>query len=177
MLGTIVVCIQELVQKEYGQRTWEKILKRMKLPVEYKFYGHWVIDDKQFHDLFEACLTELNLTNQQLCNAFGKAWLHYTSVKYFAFFGTKKNAKDFILDMDRTHQKIMEHIDNAAPPRFKYDLINENTVIMHYESKRNMVHLWLGILNAVGDYFGEEIKVQMLEKQSVKLIFLGKKNN
>ncbi len=176
MLGSIIICMEQLVKKQFGSPQWETILVKSGLPKNHLFFAHRVTEDGVFERLFENCSQELSLSKTQLSELFGEAWMRYAKDKYFAFFSTKNTAKAFILDMDRTHSKVTDKVENATPPRFIYQEIDSNTLLMNYTSKRNLSHIWIGLLKAVGNHFGESVEVTETENNQVKILFHGEKN-
>lgn len=174
MLGTIVICMEQLVRDEYGNELWENILEKSGLSKDHNFYSHKEVDDDVFKQLFDNGCEILSLTKEQLSDAFGEAWMIYAKKTYFAFFMMKKNAKDFLLDMDRTHTKITDRIENAAPPKFTYKEIDESNLMMSYSSKRDLPHLWIGLVKAVGKYYNETVSVENIDEYNIKITFHGK---
>ncbi len=175
MLGSIIICMEQLVKSQAGTSQWETILVQSGLPKSHLFFAHRVTEDEVFERLFENCCKNLSLSSVELSALFGEAWMKYAKEKYFAFFSIKDSAKAFILDMDRTHTKVTDKLENAAPPKFTYHEIDNNTLLMDYSSKRDLSHIWIGLLKAVGNHFGENIEVTETKKNQVRILFHGKK--
>jgi len=171
MLGSIIACMEHLVKNEFGLTKWENILIKSGLPKNHVFFAHKVTEDEIFEKLFQNSCKELNLSSTQLSEVFGEAWMKYAKEKYFAFFSSKSTAKEFILDMDRTHTKVTDRIENATPPKFIYQEIDTNSFYMTYSSKRNLPHIWIGLLKAVGSHFGEKVEIVEITKNKVKITF------
>jgi len=172
MKGTVVICLQDLVKTKFDEEHWKNILVKSGLSKDLKFYCHHNIDDEIIMKLLNNTCEVLGLTLQQMADIFGEYWIkEFTSKKYFAFYTGKKSAKEFLLNMDKVHVKMTEKIENAKPPRFTYEEINEKTIIMTYSSSRNLQQIWIGIIKGVGKYFNEKIDIEILSKNSVKLTF------
>ncbi|HAI75536.1 MAG TPA: hypothetical protein DCM08_04755 [Microscillaceae bacterium] len=171
MLGSILHCIEELVQKDFSTTQWETILEKSGLDKKNKFFAHKVYEDQLFDSIYENTCTTLKLDSIQLSEAFGDAWMKYASANYFAFFTVLNSAKEFILNMDKVHERITSRVENATPPRFIYETIDAQTMTMEYQSHRNLAHVWVGLLKAVGKHFNETITIEQLEENKVKMTF------
>ncbi|OJJ23348.1 hypothetical protein BKI52_03025 [marine bacterium AO1-C] len=171
MLGSIFNCFEELIKEEYSEQTWNTILTKAGQGTATRMFAHRPYDDGVFHKIYETACQELNSDKYQLAEAFGKAWMKYASKHYFAFFVARSSAKEFILAMDRTHTKITDKVDNATPPRFHYETIDDQTITMTYDSPRNLGFLMVGLLKAVGDFFNEKITVETLDENTARVTF------
>ena len=172
MKGTIVIALQDLVKNKFGQENWTNILKKSDLPTDKVFYGHHDVDDSIVMTLIQNTCEVLGITLEQAAEAFGNYWMNeYAPKKYFAFFIGKKTAKDFLLDMNRLHSKITDKIENARPPIFEYEELDNNKITMSYSSSRGLEPIWIGMIKGVGTYFKEDIKIKKIGKSKVELIF------
>lgn len=171
MLGSILDCFEKLVKQKFGKDTWESILLKSGLQEDYRVFAHRVYDDEIFDKLFATSCEELKLTKEEISKEFGKAWMKYASEKYFAFFTTKTSAKNFILSTDNTHAKITDKVENAHPPRFIYEEIDSLTLIMKYQSLRNLNYIWFGLLESIGEHYNEKVEVVRLDDNTAKIIF------
>ena len=48
----------------------------------------------------------------------------------------------------------------AAPPRFHYHWLGDDTLVMTYESKRGLAALMPSLIRGVGQYYGETLEVE-----------------
>lgn len=172
MKGTIAICLQDLVKTKFSEDNWETILVKSGLPKDLVIYAHHDIEDDVIMKVLNSTCEVLNITLQQAADAFGEYWMiDYAPKKYFAFFQNVKNAKDFLLNMDRLHAKLTDKIENAKPPKFTYDDIDKNTLIMNYISERGLEQIWIGLIKGVGKYFKENINIEKLSENKVKITF------
>ncbi len=172
MKGTIVIALQDLVKNKFGQENWTDILKKSNLPEDNVFYSHYDIDDKIVMTLLQNTCEVLNMTLEQTAEVYGNYWMNeYAPKKYFAFFVRKKTAKEFLLEMNRLHSKITNKIKNARPPKFEFEELEDNKIIMSYYSARNLELIWIGLIKGVGTYFNEDIKIKKLGRSKVELTF------
>ena len=172
MKGTIVIALQDLVKNKFGQEKWINILKKSDLPTDKVFYAHHDVDDSIFMTLLQNTCKVLGITLEQVAEAFGNYWMNeYAPKKYFAFFIGKRTAKEFLLDMDRVHSKMVDKIENARPPRFEFEELDDNKITMSYSSHRGLELIWIGLIKGVGRYFKEDIKIKKIGKNKVELTF------
>jgi len=172
MKGTIAICLQDLVKTKFGKDNWENILVKSGLPKDLVIYGHHDIEDGVIMKVINSTCEVLGITLQQAADAFGDYWMNeYAPEKYFAFFSGKKTAKEFLLNMDNLHIKLTDKIKDAKPPKFTFKEIDKNTIIMTYISSRNLQPIWIGLIKGVGIYFKENINIENISKNSVKITF------
>jgi hypothetical protein len=173
MLGSIVNCLEQLVRSDHGDEQWERLLKTSGLPDTQRFYSHRVVDDEVVRSLFSSYVTVFECTEEELFDAFGKAWMAYAAYHYFAFFNRHKSARDFLLDMSRTHEKITDRVDHAMPPHFHYEEKEDGSLLMTYDSPRNLHKLWIGLIKGVGHHFKEELRIERVAENTTHIQFLS----
>lgn len=172
MKGSIPLSLQKMVQEKFGDAHWNNILVKTGLPENHTFYVHHDVDDEIIKKALENTLSELNISMVEAAEAFGDYWVNtFAPNAYFAFFTSSKSAKEFLMGMDKVHERITSNIENAAPPQFKYEDVDENTLIMTYISKRGLEELWIGLIKGTAKYFNEKVAIERLEKNKVKITF------
>ena len=125
----------------------------------------------KFCDLNTNCET-LNLSREQVADAFGDYWVNdYSQKVYGHLYKIHKNAKDFLMAMDKVHYDLTKKMENARPPRFEYEQIDDKTLIMHYKSQRGMIDFMIGLIKGVGKFYNENLEVEKLSEDKVKIVF------
>ncbi len=62
-----------------------------------------------------------NVSLEEVADLFGDYWANvYSQRIYKVFYDEARNAKDFILKLDRVHWLVTRNIPYASPPRFDY---------------------------------------------------------
>jgi len=172
MKGIVAKCLEELVVNKYGKENWEEILKKSDLPIDLKIYSHKNIPDDVILKVINNACSVLDVSFEQIADIFGSYWINdFVSKKYFAFFKPKYSAKDFLLQMNRIHEKMTERIENAKPPHFEFEDVTDNSIVMSYHSERHLEPIWLGIIKGVGEYYNEKLEIIPITKNKVKIIF------
>jgi len=172
MKGVIVKCLSELIKSDFGEQKWEEIMQRSsgEKPIEFNAVSD--IDDQMVFKLVENTCRVLKLSKQQACDAFGNYFVNTFAPKTFAIFYIRfKSAKDFILGMNEVHEIVTRNLINARPPKFIFEKMDENTVIVNYQSTRNMIDFYMGLVKGVSNYFNTPIDIKKLSESKVELTF------
>jgi hypothetical protein len=171
MKGVIPKCLNEMVVKNFSQEKWENILLKSGLPADQQFFNHHEIDDNLILKVVENTCEVLGITLEQAADAFGDYWMtEFAPKKYYAFVLTHTSAKSFLLSMSSVHKKVTTS-ENANPPSFTFEELDDKRITMTYSSKRNLEVFWLGLIRGVGNYFKENIDIKPITESKVELTF------
>ena len=172
MKGVIVRCLYGLIKSDFGK---DKLKEIMQLSGENPYTvvnATSDIDDHRVFQLFENTCKILNLSKQEVCDAFGNYFVNTFAPKmYSVFYGRFKSAKEFITGMDEVHDIVTRNIINSHPPRFTIENVDENTIIVNYKSDRDMIDFYVGLVKGVGNYFNTTIGIKKLSQEKVELTF------
>lgn len=172
MKGTIIKCLQELVVSRFGKENWHQICelagfdKRDEIPIILN------VDDAVALELFSNTCSVLNLSFEDAADAFGDYWCNeYAPKIYASVYRNFKNAREFILGMDKVHLVLTKTLENANPPRFDYEPVGKDKLIVTYKSQRNLVDVFVGLARGLGRYFDESLRVRKLGQDKVEIVF------
>lgn len=172
MKGTIVRCLEELVVTQFGSDKWEQSLKDIGLRTSARISPLSDFPDTQVIDLIRAVCQNLGITFVQAADAFGDYWINvYSQRMYPMYYERKPTAKDFLLGMDNIHVQLTQAMEQARPPRFDYEWIDDKTLIMHYKSHRGLADLVVGLARGVGKHYHEDFQVTKLGLDRVQIVF------
>lgn len=172
MKGSIVKCLQELVLSTAGKEAWKESLEKAGVNPATIFLPVADIDDATAMKIFKSVCETMGLSLQEAADAFGDYWVNVYSQKiYPTFYESHKDAKTFLLAMDDLHVKVTNSIQNAKPPRFRYENDKDGSLIMHYQSHRGMIDFLVGLIKGVGIYYKEAITVEKLDETRVRVSF------
>jgi len=163
MKGTIHKCLHELIVEKYGKSKWEVCLRSVNIAIDYRFTASEDVSDATTLNLVLNAVDILGVSAQQLFDEFGEYWCCVYAPKVYSFWYIGlKDSKDYILKLDRIHQMIGKHFNNAKPPRFEYEWMDEDekVLLLTYHSERNLIDLFVGCVKGVGKYFNEELKIK-----------------
>jgi len=174
MKGVIVKCLSELVISDFGEHKWKEIVQQSEEKPYVVINALLDIDDQRFFKLFENTCKILSLSKQQACDAFGNYFVNTFAPKIYPIFYDKfKNAKEFIIGMNKVHDLVTKKLINARPPKFTIEEVDENTMIVNYKSTRNMIDFYMGLVKGVGNYYNTLIGIKKLSEEKVELTFEG----
>jgi hypothetical protein len=174
MKATITNCLAELVETKFGKDKWNAILGDSGLQSHAGTFRIAPADvpDDQVQKLLASTCKVLGISRQQGADAFGEYWCcTYVPRLYASILKRFKNAKEMILGMDSVHVTMTETIPNARPPRFGYKWEDDKTLIVTYNSPRNMIDIYIGLAKGVGLYFREKLSVTKKSAKEVKIVF------
>lgn len=172
MKGSIALCVKDLVTEKFGKEKWDEVIKNAGLTREPLLTLLTDLDDKVMMDIINSVSKTLNLNMNQVSDAFGEYWVCNFAPKYYSrYMEGLKSAKDMLLAMDNVHVKVTQNIQNAHPPRFEYNWVNDKTLVMKYKSSRGLIDLLVGLVKGVGKHFKENISVRKLNPTEVEVKF------
>jgi len=172
--GTITNCLAELVENKFGKVKWLEVLKDAGIASNVTSIRMVISDvpDERAAALLGSTCRVLGITLEQAADAFGEYWCcEYAPRQYKVIVRKFKNAREMILGMDAVHVNMTQTIANAHPPRFNYKWEDENTLIVEYDSKRNMIDIYIGLARGVGKYFNEKLSVSKLSPNTARIVF------
>jgi hypothetical protein len=161
MKGVINKGIKEMLEQQYGHEQWEAVRKHAGCG-DIFFSSLTDYPDHLTIRLFMSAGEILCLPVETVMIEFGKFWITETGRKTYPqiFHLAGKNARGFLLNMDRIHEQVTHGIPHAAPPRFEYDEMPDGSLAMHYFGRREMIPMLKGLVLGVGMYFNEELEVE-----------------
>ncbi len=167
MYGIVNKSIEELVIENFGEEKWELIKIRSGIDVDY-FISNEPYDDAITYSLAGAISDEMSVPVDQVLFLFGEWWiLKTTNEKYGSLMKAGgSNLKMFLANLPQFHNHIMLLYPKLTPPEFKVSDIEENSIHIHYFSKReglkDFVH---GLLSGLGKMFETHVDIILLESR------------
>ncbi len=172
MKGVIMVCLSQLVMEKFGKDKWEEVLSRSGVDPHKHFIATEDVDDSSAMAILKATCEVLGVTLEQAAEAFGDYWVNvYAPNVYDIYYKNVNSARDFLLKMDEVHVKATKTLQDAKPPRFEYEWVDDNTLIMTYKSHRGLIDVCIGLVKGVGKHFQEDLKVSKLSPDKIKVVF------
>lgn len=174
MKGTILFCLEETIQKKYGQEAWQQILEEEKYPPDFSFAKliNQDVDEQKSISIFVASSQVCGVSLQQIFDDFGEYWcLHYAPRVYKVLYSGKKSTKDFITQIDFIHDIVTKRIPNAHPPRFIYKWEADNVLLLTYQSQRGLIDLLISLIKGLDKYFNNQTDIERIDNQHLRLTF------
>jgi hypothetical protein len=174
MKATITNCLAELVEHRFGKDKWTAILRDAGLQARASAFRLPTSDipEEQVTQLLASTCKVLGLSLQQAADAFGEYWCCTYAPRLYAVIVKRfKNAREMIIGLDEVHVMMTATIPNARPPRFIYSWENDTTLNVTYQSQRNMIEMYIGLVKGVGKFFKENLVVTKMSPYQVKIVF------
>jgi hypothetical protein len=163
MKGTIVKCMEELVEQKFGEAKWKECLKAAGILESRTFTILSDIDDKQVRAIMTSIARVLFVPMEQVFDDFGEYWsCVYAPRVYAPYFAGAHNARELLLNLDHIHEVMSKSVKLATPPRFGYEWRGHQLLVMHYQSARGFIDLMPGLIRDVGKYYNEKLRVRIV---------------
>lgn len=175
--GIIFTIFKEFVEVKYGKNVYDNAINTLGNPA--------IVDTGDYDDsiAIKACELvgkQVNKTAMDILNEYGRFFPNSPKVNlvYKVFF-LKKNAKDFLLNMAYVHEVVTKTVPNAKPPKFTYEVLGPDKIIMVYDSPRNLGKFFENLVIGVADKFNEKVSITTLPNaqpntHKIEITFLNK---
>ncbi len=167
MYGIVNKAIEDLVISNFGKEKWEEVKKRSGVEIDF-FISNEPYDDEVTFKLAVAASEELNVPLAQVLQLFGEWWILKTSKeKYGGLMQAGGNTlKEFLVNLPVFHSRIMLIYPKLTPPEFKVDNIEENSIRVHYYSKRTGLQEFVrGLLAGLGKMYNTVTNIELIQSR------------
>jgi hypothetical protein len=165
MYGIVNKAIEDLVKVNFGEDIWEAVKKRSGVEVDY-FLSNEPYDDDITYKLAGAVAEEVNISVGKVLEAFGEWWILKTGQEKYGGLmqAGGRNLREFLVNLPLFHNRIMLMYPKLTPPEFKISNIEENSLHVHYFSKREGLQEFVrGLLSGLGKMYETPVEVTLLE--------------
>lgn len=169
MYGIVNKAIQDLVTSNFGEEKWEIILEKSGIEEDFFISGE-AYDDAITFKLAQAVSEEMNLSLQEVLIAFGEWWVvKTTKEKYGGLMESGGSTfKDFLINLPLFHNRVMLIYPKLTPPEFKISDISENSLNLHYFSKREGLQEFVrGLIQGLAIMFGVTASITLLQTRDL----------
>ncbi len=162
MYGLVNKAIEEMVCTYYGESTWETIKQEATLTDIDYFVSMESYPDDVTHRLVRAACKVLNLSSEEILQAFGEYWVTYTAEEGYgemlAMAGD--NLPEFLRNLDNLHMRVGLNFPELKPPSFQANAVDQNALQLDYHSDRQgLAPMVIGLLKGLGRRFKTEVDV------------------
>lgn len=167
MYGIVNKAIEELVKSKFGDEKWEIIKERSGIDIDL-FLINEPYDDDITYKLAEAVETEMNIPLEDVFIAFGEWWIVKTGQEKYGSLmeAGGKNLKEFLINLPMFHNRIMLIYPKLTPPEFKVSDVEENSMYLHYFSKRIGLQGFVkGLLIGLGKMFKTPVNIELIQSR------------
>jgi hypothetical protein len=168
MYGIVNKAIQDLVTTNFGEPVWEKVKVTSGIDIDY-FLSNEPYDDDITFQLAGAVATELNISVGEVLIVFGEWWILKTGKEKYGSLleAGGKNLREFLINLPAFHNRIMLMYPKLTPPEFKISDVAENSIHMHYFSKREGLQEFVrGLFQGLGKLYSTAVDIELLQSRN-----------
>jgi len=174
MKGIVFDCLRNLVSEKFGTDKWNQIMKMSDVNPDTNYTITDDVDDEVILRLFGNTCEALSLSFEQASEAFGEYWNGtYLPKLYPEFYENVNSTRELLVKLDDIHSVIREKMEGAKPPKHSYEWKNENTLIMGYDSSRDLIELFVGAIKGAAKHYNDEITVRNIDRKQVEIKFIS----
>jgi hypothetical protein len=167
MYGIVNKAIEDLVKVNFGNDKWDAVKKRSGVDIDY-FLSNEPYDDDITYKLAAAVSEEMNMPVGKVFEAFGEWWILKTGKEKYGGLmeAGGKNLREFLINLPLFHNRIMLMYPKLTPPEFKISNIEENSIHVHYFSKRTGLQEFVrGLLQGLGKMYETLAVIQLIQSR------------
>jgi len=158
MKGIIFDLLEQVVEAQYGQDTWDQLLATSGLDGAYTAVGSY--PDEELFALVDSATKALSIERDDLLRWFGASAIPLLSKRYPGFFDAHTTTRSFMLTLnDVIHPEVRKLFPGAYAPSFDVEDSDERTLSLGYNSHRNMCSFAEGLAEGAGAHYGEHVTI------------------
>lgn len=165
MYGIVNKAIQDLITEQFGADEWEAVKEKSGVDVDF-FLSNEPYDDAITYQLAGAASEVLKLSVGQVLQAFGEWWVLKTGKEKYGSLmqAGGRNLKEFLVNLPMFHNRIMLMYPKLTPPEFKVSNLTENSIHVHYHSKREGLQEFVrGLLSGLAKMYQTDAEITLLQ--------------
>ena len=167
MYGIVNKAIEELVTQKFGLDAWEAVKEKSGVDVDF-FLSNEPYDDALTYKLAGGASEVLGITVGQVLNAFGEWWILKTGKEKYGGLmeAGGNNLKEFLVNLPLFHNRIMLIYPKLTPPEFKVSDVTDNSILVHYHSKREGLQEFVrGLLSGLAKMYQTDAVIELIQSR------------
>ena len=167
MYGIVNKAIQDLITEKFGRDAWNQVKEKSGVDVDF-FLSNEPYDDDITYSLAGAAAEVLNISVGDVLQAFGEWWILKTGKEKYGGLmeAGGNNLKEFLVNLPSFHNRIMLMYPKLTPPEFKVSNIEENSIDVHYHSKREGLQEFVrGLLIGLSKMYGVDVNIELIQSR------------
>ncbi len=158
MKGLIFNLLEEVVSRRSEDDLWDQMLAHAAVEGAYTSLGTY--PDAELDRLLGAAATMLDRPVDAVARWFGRSAMPLLARRYPMLMAAHVSAQSFLLGIDREiHADVRKLDPAAAPPELDVVEVSPARTTIRYRSKRRLCGFALGLIEGLGDHFGEPVSV------------------
>lgn len=161
MKGIMFNLLEEIVQREYGEDTWDALLEAAHLDGSYTSLGNY--PDEDLMQLVAAASAALTMPSDAILRWFGRHAIPLLAERYPGFFVAPQSTRTFLLTLnDIIHTEVRKLYPGADVPVFAYDTSSPEVLLLGYRSLRRLCALAEGFIEGAALHYSEGVMYEQL---------------
>lgn len=162
MYGLLNAGLKDMILTQHGEDVWSKVAAKANVTDDVHFFKMQQYDDSVIYGLVGALAEETATPLDTVLYRFGIHWVGYTSSQGYSqmFDIAGPSLREFLLHLDMLHLRVARSYPDLVPPSFRFSVVGDNTLRMHYISKRQgLCPMVPGLLQGLSTRFKAPLKV------------------
>ena len=160
MKGIIFTEFMELVEDAFGLETVDAILQNTELESGGSYTSLGTYDHKEILALVDALSERTGLAVSALVKTFGKHLISTFATKFAEFFEAESDTLAFLTKIEgHIHMEVRKLYDDTELPTFECKYETPTVLWLTYRSHRPFADLAHGMIEATGQYYGNELEI------------------
>ena len=164
MYGIVNKAIESLVTENFGAEKWMAVKETSGIDIDF-FISNEPYDDDITYALAGAVSKEMNISIADVLIAFGEYWVLKTGKEKYGSLmeAGGSNLKEFLKNLPAFHNRILLIFPKLTPPEFKVSNEEENSIFIHYFSRRvGLKEFVRGLLQGLGKLYNTPVELELL---------------
>ncbi len=170
----IIGCLREMVVEKLGNSAWKRALEmsgmdpsKGELPSQYD-----VAHQEAVLSIIKSLCRMLGVRAGDVAEAFGEYWVSTHAPRLYSNFGIlASSAKEFLEGLNEIHSEALKKLEGKWTPRFHFSWKDENTLVLAYSLRWDLMPFFIGLVKGVGRYYGEDLSVNIWSPNQMLIQF------
>jgi len=161
MQGSIYTAFSDMIIDQMGMEQWNELIEQTNPPSQGVYTSGEQYLDSELINMVQALSIKTGIDAETLIEKFGRYLFKILYNTSPVDISEIDNLKTFLLAIDDLiHVEVKRLHPKAYLPTFEYEIVDENTLVMYYSSKRKLCHASVGLIFGAAEQFNEIITIE-----------------
>ncbi len=164
MKGIVFTEYLDYVEEQFGLEVTDNMVEKSSLPNSGAYTAVGTYDHGEMVELLQQLSLLTGNSIHDLLRGFGESLFHTLAEKYPELVSQASTAFDLLERIDGyIHIEVKKLYPDAELPKFTYEYVSTDQLLLVYESDRGLADLAEGLLRGCFARFGEQISVRRVD--------------